>query len=96
MKWLLIALAIAVGLLFGTLGHGSGPAPIAQLAGAPRLGAHILMAIALFGALGLATYCSVRYAISGDPPTVHYIDQATGDEIEPPAAVAAREVRHGR
>jgi hypothetical protein len=94
MKWLLIALAIAVGLLFGTLGHGSGPAPIAQLAGAPRLGAHILMAIALFGALGLATYCSVRYAISGDPPTVVFIDQATGEPIDQ-APATAREVRHG-
>jgi hypothetical protein len=52
------------------------------------------MAIALFGALGLATYCSVRYAVSGDPPTVVFIDQATGEPIDQ-APATAREVRHG-
>jgi hypothetical protein len=44
------------------------------------------MAIGLFGALALATYYSVRYAISGDPPTVIYIDQATGAPIDQASA----------
>lgn len=81
MKWTIFLLTLAVGLLLGSAGHGSGPAPIEALAGAPRIGAHILMAIGLFGSLALATYYSVRYVISGDPPTVVLIDQQTGQAV---------------
>lgn len=107
MKYTIVILALAVGLLLGAAGHGSGPAPIDSLSGPVRWGVLVLLGVLFYAAVWRFGRDVARYHTSGDPKTVVIVDAATAqrwasehgaDPVEAPAAIGEtirldREVR---
>lgn len=92
----IVILALCVGLLFGTAGHGTEPALIDQLD--PLTGWIVwgLLGLGLLSVVGLASYHTTAYWIAGDPKPsqIYFVDERTGEgrrADQPPATSRSEE-----
>lgn len=89
-------LALAVGMLLASIGHGNGPAPIEALAPGLRQPILDLLMLCIVVTGWLAARATGRYWKSGDPKHVYYVldepleDNALGAATRPVTGVTTR------
>lgn len=86
MNRLIVVAAVCIGMLLATLitgDTGATHAPIDMYASPDREFVLLALGAFLFGSLAVFGYCVARYAASGDPKQIHYVDMKGDQECQP-------------